>query len=162
VTTLCGGVLFDARRPVRALGGWRGGVRPRAGGRGLGAEQRQLDVAVVLVLLLPVLQGLRARVVWQEIRQGGRLHPPLPPRAQGGGGVQVECSLPIALQAPGLVTQPLNLKCDILVSKAFAFTNGSTCVPLHRGHACQVHIRAVVSTPGGSEEGEVRGGGGLP
>jgi hypothetical protein len=25
------------------------------------------------------------------------------------------------------------MKCDILVSQAFAFTNGSTCVPLHYG-----------------------------
>mmetsp|Transcript_14272 Transcript_14272/g.60382 ORF Transcript_14272/g.60382 Transcript_14272/m.60382 type:complete len:221 (+) Transcript_14272:1232-1894(+) len=70
-----GGVFFNEGRLVRALGGGRGGFRPRAGGRGLGAEQRQLDVAQLQLLLLPVLSGVRAGEFWQEVRQGGRLHP---------------------------------------------------------------------------------------
>mmetsp|Transcript_14321 Transcript_14321/g.61383 ORF Transcript_14321/g.61383 Transcript_14321/m.61383 type:complete len:329 (+) Transcript_14321:1382-2368(+) len=81
-----GGVLPDPGRPVRALGGGRGGVRPRPRGRRLGAQQRQLDVALVLVLLLPVLPRLRPGELREEVRQERRLHQALPASAQKHAG----------------------------------------------------------------------------
>ena len=77
---------FLTRRLVRALGSGRGGFRPRAGGRGLGSEQRQLDVAQLQLLLLPVLSGVRAGEFRQKVRQGGRVHPQVLTPAQGHAG----------------------------------------------------------------------------
>lgn len=77
------GMLSDERRPVRKLGEGQGRLRPAADRRGRRHQQRQLDVAVGVRLLLPVLPGVLAGDVWQEVRQERRLCAALPASAEG-------------------------------------------------------------------------------
>eukprot|EP00961_Rhodomonas_salina_P204727 2763054-Rhodomonas_salina.1 len=46
-----------------------------------GAERGELDVALVLLLLLPVLPLLQPRGLWQEVRPRGQVHQEIPPRS---------------------------------------------------------------------------------
>mmetsp|Transcript_25798 Transcript_25798/g.83315 ORF Transcript_25798/g.83315 Transcript_25798/m.83315 type:complete len:299 (+) Transcript_25798:840-1736(+) len=71
------GVLPHARRLLAELGTRRRGLRGISGGCRRSPELGKLDVAVVLVLLLPVLPLLLARRLPQEVRQGWRLRAPL-------------------------------------------------------------------------------------
>ena len=75
------GLLPHARGPLPALDGRDARLRPPPPRRRPGAQRGQLDVALVLGLLPPVLPRLLARVLRAEVRQVGRLRPAVGPGA---------------------------------------------------------------------------------
>ena len=94
------GMLPDERRPVHQLGEGQRCFRPAADRWGRRHQQRQLDVAVRLVLFLPVLPGVLARDVRQEVRQERRLCAALPASAEGE---PPQASIPHTANASGIV-----------------------------------------------------------